>query len=141
MKYLEKAKEAKKKSGVPALVVELLDAATKFHILHLTVTGPGSYAAHKALNELYDALPVHADTIAEGYQGATGEIPNYPAEMPAHVCAPAMSSVKQAIAYIEELYDKIADVQDTCTYTEIINDLDAIKSDLNSAKYKLKFLS
>lgn len=136
MGYIDKLKETKKKSGIPALVVELMDASTKFHILHLTVTGPGSYAAHKALNDLYDALPEHADTIAEGYQGATGTILDYP-----EVKAPKLESVKSAIAYIEELYDKISDVQDACTYSEIINDLDAIKSDLNSAKYKLKFLS
>ena len=140
MKYMDKI-PSKSKITVPGLVVELMDAALKFHILHLTVTGPNSYAAHKALNELYEALPDHADAIAEGYQGATGEIPNYPADMPAHVCAPAMSSVKEAISYIEELYDKICKLQDSITYSEIINDLDTIKSTLNSAKYKLKFLS
>ena len=90
---------------------------------------------------MYEALPDHADAIAEGYQGATGEIPKYPADMPAHVCAPQMSSVKEAISYIEELYDKICKLQDAITYSEIINDLDTIKSTLNSAKYKLKFLS
>jgi len=138
---MDKVASAKGKVTVPGLVVELMDAATKFHILHLTVTGPGSYAAHKALNELYDALPGHADSIAEGYQGATGEIPKYPADMPGNVCAPAMSTVKEAISYIEELYDKICRLQDAITYSEIINDLDTIKSTLNSAKYKLKFLS
>jgi DNA-binding ferritin-like protein len=138
---MDKVASAKGKVTVPGLVVELMDAATKFHILHLTITGPGSYAAHKALNELYDALPGHADDIAEGYQGATGEIPKYPADMPASVCAPAMSSVKEAISYIEELHAKICRLQDAITYSEIINDLDTIKSTLNSAKYKLKFLS
>jgi DNA-binding ferritin-like protein len=141
MKYMDKVASAKGKVTVPGLVVELMDASTKFHILHLTITGPGSYAAHKALNELYDALPGLADNIAEGYQGATGEIPKYPADMPANVCAPAMSSVKEAISYIEELHSKISKLQDAVPYTEIVNDLDAIKSTLNSAKYKLKFLS
>jgi DNA-binding ferritin-like protein len=141
MKYMDKVTSAKGKVTVPGLVVELMDAGTKFHILHLTITGPGSYAAHKALNDLYDALPGHADDIAEGYQGATGEIPKYPADMPSYVCAPEMTTVKEAISYIEELHTKISKLQDTITYTEIVNDLDAIKSTLNSAKYKLKFLS
>lgn len=140
MKYMDKI-PSKGKVTVPGLVVELLDASLKFHILHLTVTGPGSFAAHKALNELYNALQDHADSIAEGYQGATGEIAKYPADMPANVCAPAMSSVKEAISYIEELCIKICKLQETVPYTEIVNDLDAIKSTLNSAKYKLKFLS
>lgn len=141
MGYIDKLKETKKKSSIPGLVVELLDAALKFHILHLTVTGPGSYAAHKALNDLYDALPDLADAIAESYQGATGEIPKYPADMPSYVCAPAMSSVKEALAYIDELHDKISDVQDVNSFSEIDNELDNIKATLNSAKYKLKFLS
>ncbi len=40
--YLDKVKE--KKNSIPALAVELMDAATKIHILHLTITGAGSYA-------------------------------------------------------------------------------------------------
>jgi DNA-binding ferritin-like protein len=140
MKYMDKI-PSKGKVTVPGLVVELMDAGTKFHILHLTITGPGSYAAHKALNELYDALPGHADDLAEGFQGATGEIPSYPADMPSYVCAPEMTTVKEAISYIEELHSKISKLQDTLTYSEIVNELDNIKSTLNSAKYKLKFLS
>jgi hypothetical protein len=140
MSYIEKMKSSKKDS-IPALVVELMDAALKFHVLHLTIIGPGSFAAHKALNDLYDALPGHADAIAEGFQGATGEIPKYPVDMPPSVCAPAMFTVKEAISYIEQLHMKICRVQDGCEFSEIVNDLDTIKSTLNSAKYKLKFLS
>lgn len=136
MKYMDKVASAKGKVTVPGLVVELMDAATKFHILHLTITGPGSYAAHKALNELYDALPGHADDLAEGYQGASGKLLEYE-----EVCAPMMSTVKDAINYIEELHNKISKLQDVVTYSEIVNDLDTVKSTLNSAKYKLKFLS
>lgn len=134
MSYIDKMKS--KKDSIPALAVELMDAATKIHILHLSVTGTGSYAAHKALNDLYDALPGHADSIAEGYQGATGKILEYP-----DVSAPRLDSVKDAIAYIDQLHAKITRVQDGCEFSEIVNDLDTIKSTLNSAKYKLKFLS
>jgi DNA-binding ferritin-like protein len=136
MGYIDKLKETKQKTSIPGLVVEMLDASNKFHILHLTITGPGSFSAHKALGELYEALPGLADTIAEGYQGVTGEILNYP-----DTSAPKLKSVKDAISYIEELHGKITNVQESISYTEIINDLDAIKSTLNSAKYKLKFLS
>ena len=123
--------------AVAGFVVELMDASNKFHILHLKVTGPGSYAAHKALNELYDALPGHADTIAEGYQGVTGTLLDYPE----NIKAPALKSVKEAITYIDDLHDAVSNLQEMISYSEIINDLDAIKSTLNSAKYKLKFLS
>lgn len=133
MSYLDKIP---KKTSIGSLAVELMDAAKKFHILHLTVTGPGSYAAHKALNDLYDALPEHADTIAEGYQGVTGKFLDYP-----EASAPTMKTVKEAIKYITELHEKITKVQAACEFSEIVNDLDAIKSTLNSAKYKLTFLS
>ena len=74
MNYFEKAGV---KTSIPDIISELLDAATKIHFLHLSVTGPGSYAQHIALNELYDALPDLVDTIAESWQGVTGEIPKY----------------------------------------------------------------
>ena len=43
---------------VASCVTELMNAATSFHKLHLKVTGAGSYAAHKALNSLYDDLQI-----------------------------------------------------------------------------------
>lgn len=134
MKYLEKVKE--RKNSLPALLVEMMDAAKQFHILHLTVTGDGSFAAHKALNELYDALPDLADGLAEAYQGVTGTIIDYP-----DASAPRMKSVKEALAYIEEMHSKISGIQDGMPHSEINNELDNVKTTLNSAKYKLKFLS
>jgi hypothetical protein len=102
----------------------------------LTITGDGSYAAHKALGDLYDALPGLADSIAEGYQGVTGQILDYP-----EVSVPRMKTVKEVISYIDSLHAKITKLQDSTPYSEIVNDLDNVKSTLNSAKYKLKFLS
>ena len=58
-------------TSTAACVSELMNAATSFHKLHLKITGLGSYAGHKALNEIYDALPGHADDLAEGFQGAS----------------------------------------------------------------------
>lgn len=123
--------------AVAGFVVELMDASNKFHILHLKVTGSGSYAAHKTLNDLYDALPGHADTLAEGYQGVTGTLLDYPD----NVQAPVLKSVKEAIAYIEDMHDTTSELQKMIPYSEIVNDLDTLKSTLNSAKYKLMFLS
>ena len=60
-----------------ACATELMNAASSFHKLHLKVKGTGSFAAHKALNEIYDALPDHADTLIEGYQGAAEKILEY----------------------------------------------------------------
>lgn len=42
------------------------------HIEHLRVRGPGSYAAHQALGDFYNAVVDLADSLIEAYQGRTG---------------------------------------------------------------------
>lgn len=123
-------------SQVCACVSELMNAATSFHKLHLKVTGPGSFAAHKALNELYDALPGHADDLAEGYQGAAEKLLSYMENSPR-----TLNSVEEALSYIRDMVQMVTGLQAIMPYSEIVNELDNVKSTLNSAKYKLKFLS
>ena len=120
---------------VATCVTELMNARTSFHKLHLKVTGVGSYASHKALNELYDALPDHADALAEGYQGATEKLLDYQDFSPR-----VLNSVSDAVSYMRELYTMVNTLQNSLTYSEIINDLDMVKSTINSIKYKLLFL-
>lgn len=118
-----------------AYVTELMNAATSFHKLHLKVSGPGAYAAHKALNEIYDALPGHADDIAEGFQGAQETL------LPCEEKTPrALYSVEDALSYLRELYTMTSNLQSIMPHTEIVNDLDNVKSTINSTKYKLLFL-
>jgi DNA-binding ferritin-like protein len=118
-----------------ACICELMNSAISFHKLHLKVTGVGSFASHKALNELYDALPDMADGIAEGYQGAAEMILNY-----TDCCPRTLNTVDDAVAYIRELYDMICSLQEIMCYSEISNELDNVKALLASAKYKLLFL-
>jgi DNA-binding ferritin-like protein len=118
-----------------ACVTELMNAAQSFHKLHLKITGTGSYAAHKALNELYDALPGHADDLAEGFQGATEKLLSY-----TDVAPRKLDSVTDAVDYLKDMCDMVCKLQDKMPYSEIVNDLDTIKSTMNSAKYKLLFL-
>jgi DNA-binding ferritin-like protein len=118
-----------------AYVSELMNAATSFHKLHLKVTGVGSYAAHKALNKLYDALPEHADALAEGYQGAAEVLLKYN-----DVAPKTLNTVEDGLAYIRMLVDMIDGLQSKMHYSEIVNELDTVKSTLNSTKYKLLFL-
>ena len=138
MNYFEKAKKVSKSSGadsVPGLVVELLDAAARLHILHLIVRGQSSYAQHKALQEIYEALPGMADGIAESWQGAEISIPNYP-----QTRAPELGSVEEALNYLVSLKAKITKIQKSVSHSEIVNDLDLIKTQINSTVYKLNFL-
>jgi DNA-binding ferritin-like protein len=117
------------------LVVEMMNAGTKLHITHLLVTGVGSYAAHKALNDIYDALPDHADTIAEAYQGASEKLLAY-----GEVSLPTIRTKDEAVSYLRSLYGKVNNLQSMMPYSEIVNELDNVKSSINSAKYKLIFL-
>ena len=118
-----------------ACVTELMNAGTSFHKLHLKVNGPGSYAAHKALNDLYDAMPDHADALAEGYQGASEMLLTYSEAAPR-----TLNTVEEGLAYIREITSMVSGLQAKMPYSEIVNELDTVKATLNSAKYKLKFL-
>lgn len=118
-----------------ACVSELMNAGTSFHKLHLKVTGMGSFAAHKALNELYDAMPGHADDLAEGYQGASEKLLTY-----SEVGARTLDTVEDALVYLRDLTNMVNALQAKMPYSEIVNSLDTVKDTINSAKYKLKFL-
>ena len=118
-----------------ACVSELMNAATSIHKLHLKITGTGSYAAHKALNELYDALPGHADDLAEGYQGASEKLLTYTEAAPK-----TLNTIEDALSYMREMIAMVTNLQAKMPYSEIVNDLDMVKSTLNSTKYKLLFL-
>ena len=118
-----------------ACVSELMNAATSIHKLHLKVKGTGSYAAHKALNELYDAFPGHADDLAEGYQGASEKLLDYKEAAPR-----TLNTVEEGIAYLRDLYKMINALQAKMPYSEIVNSLDTVKDTINSGKYKLLFL-
>lgn len=122
-------------SKTAACVSELMNAATSFHKLHLKVKDLGSFSSHKALNELYDALPGHADALAEGFQGAAEKLLTYEDNAPR-----PLNSVQEALSYIRDVYQMVTSLQGMMPYSEIVNDLDMIKSTLNSIKYKLLFL-
>ena len=118
-----------------ACATELMNASTSFHKLHLKVKGVGSYAAHKALNDLYDALPGHADTLIEGYQGASEKLLDY-----SEVAPRTLNTVEEGIAYLRDMYQMVNALQAKMPYSELVNSLDTLKDTINSAKYKLLFL-
>lgn len=113
----------------------LLNAAPAIHRLHLKVTGPGSYAQHMALNELYEALPDLVDTVAEGWQGAAEELLELSSD---HVYD--FPTVNSALEFMRMKSEKITELQGMIPYSEVVNNMDLIKDALNTAKYKLIFL-
>ena len=122
-------------SKTAACVTELMNAAVSFHKLHLKVRDIGSFAAHKALNELYDALPGHADDLAEGFQGAAEKLLSYEDNAPRN-----LATVQEALAYLREMTQMVNSLQGIMPFSEIVNELDNVKSTFNSIKYKLLFL-
>ena len=120
---------------VSSCASELMNARTSIHKLHLKVKGEGSYAAHKALNELYDALPDHADTLVEGYQGAAEKLLSYKEVSPR-----TLDTVADAVNYLRDIYAMVNKLQGMLPYSEIVNNLDLVKDSINSTKYKLLFL-
>jgi DNA-binding ferritin-like protein len=122
-------------TSTAALVQDMMNAATSLHRLHLKVTGLGSYAAHKALNEAYDAFPGHADDLAEEFQGAEETLLEYPNTAPTE-----LNSVEEGLDFLRKMKDKVSTLQSDMPHTEIVNLLDNIKSTINSVKYKLLFL-
>ncbi len=116
-----------------ALAQDMLNAVTSLHKLHLKVTGIGSYAAHKAID--YDAFGDHADDLVEGFQGAAEKLLELPNTAPSE-----LNSVEDGLEFLRKMYDKICSLQSIMPYSEIVNDLDTVKSTINSIKYKLLFL-
>lgn len=114
---------------------DLMNVRTSMHQLHLSITGPGSYAAHMALNSFYDALPDLIDSLVEGYQGATEKLIVFEELTPRCV-----KTTEEALAYCRELYQRITKLQSTIPYSEIVNNMDLVKDQINSLKYKLIFL-
>ena len=55
----------------------LMSTRTAAHELHLQQTGPGSFARHAALGELYALIGGLVDDLAEVYQGDYGVITFY----------------------------------------------------------------
>ncbi len=55
-------------------ILNLLNARTVAHVAHLSVSGPGADAAHRALAAFYEGIVGVADRFAEGYIGCHGEL-------------------------------------------------------------------
>ena len=118
-----------------ALAQDLLNSVTSIHKIHLKVTGLGSFAAHKALNEFYDEIGDHADSVVEQFQGAEEKLLEMPNTAPVE-----LNSVEETIDYLRKLKDKTAALQSIMPHSEIVNQLDEVKSLIDSTKYKLLFL-
>lgn len=53
---------------------KLFQIRDQIHLIHLSIKGPGAYAAHVALGSYYDGLLDLLDSLIESYQGKYGII-------------------------------------------------------------------
>jgi hypothetical protein len=81
-------------------------------------------------------MPDLVDAVAEQYQGAREKLLDFPAVSP-YKCG----SVQEAISHIKELYTEVSELQKIMPFSEVVNQLDEVKSLIASTKYKLMFLS
>ena len=89
----------------------LFACADIIKIAHLKVSGPGAYAAHVALGDLYDSLTDMADDITETIQGYKGILTiNIPAASYQEPVAYIKAKRSELIGMIEKIEEEMPDV-------------------------------
>lgn len=112
--------------GFMSMLFELRNNA---HIAHLQTN---SFAAHKALNELYDGIVDAADAYAEAYQSQFGIITGY-------TCGTIMENC-DCVSYINQCITKTNAYRATVSEGYLQQLIDNILELLHTTIYKLKFL-
>jgi DNA-binding ferritin-like protein len=107
-------------------------------VVHLTHLKTTSYAAHKALGDLYDSLTDHFDDFVETVQGDGGLL-----EIKGKADVKASDDVIDAL---DEFCEKIKEMKaeysgDMAENGHLVNMLEDITTSVKHALYKLKFLA
>jgi len=115
-----------------SFISTLFSSRTQAHIFHLQVTGPGSFAAHSALNSYYDDIIGLADSLVESFQGRYGIVTGYKGE------GQWIENTSDIVKYFEALCmyvekNHVSLVQDSY----IQNQIDEVVALIESTKYKL----
>jgi DNA-binding ferritin-like protein len=120
------------------LVSVLLHSRTQAHVFHLLVKGPGSFAAHTALQTYYESIIPLLDGLVESYQGKYGLI-----EVDTVDGVDNESNIQNIIKYFEKLVAIIEKLRkdDSMQDSWVQNDIDTILTLIFSTKYKLENLA
>jgi DNA-binding ferritin-like protein len=120
--------------GIGLFLGTLMQSRNQAHIYHLQVQGMGSYAAHKALNNYYEAIVDLVDGIAESYQGRYGIITGYK-------MADTIREDNNARMYFDGLGKFVETVRKQLPQDSYLqNEVDEVVKLIETTKYKLKFL-
>lgn len=107
------------------LLSALLHSRTQAHVYHWRTK---SFAAHKALQNYYEAIVPLFDEYAEGYQGRYGLVSGY-------TSAPLNQNPMKARMYFQKLLKKIDETKVRDTYLK--NILDTIRQLVYQTMYLL----
>ena len=110
---------------------------TQAHEFHTKVTGPGSFAIHKALQEYYEEIVPLIDGIVEAYQGMNGLI-SYKKVSGIDNDASKENILNYFNDLIKFLETKRKDEKLQVSWIQ--NELDNLAKLLYSTKYKLTYL-
>lgn len=112
---------------------ELFACADIIKIAHLKAKGPGSYAQHVALGELYDALTDMADDITETIQGYKGILT---ISIPATSFQEPVSYIKSKRASLISMLEKVEEEM-----PDVSNKLQDLIGIMSRTLYKLENLA
>lgn len=136
IKLKETKSKQTKEMSMDDFISYLMVCRNVLHAMHLKVTGQGSYASHKALSGLYEALPDLTDSIAEAYIGYYGTLLNLKFETGnEYLSYKPVDYVKEILQHVEKCKMKYQD------NSMILNEIDVLVKELASTHYKLKYLS
>lgn len=121
------------KEAIAKMIGVLFMSRTAAHMAHLKVSGPGSYAAHKALNEFYDEIVDLADDLAEAVQGKYGVLDIPWTDLKGDISEPA-DMLESHATMVDNLCKK-------CDEDWIDNIVQEIQKCYRSTLYKLNVLA
>ena len=116
------------------LVGTLMQSRNQAHIYHLQVTGPGSHAAHLALQAYYEGIVPLVDGLVESYQGKYGILSGYRMSSSIREDGNFVNYFEALGVFVERIRTEVP--QDSY----LANQIDTIVELINSTKYKLKML-
>jgi len=116
----------------------LLHSQIQTHVYHLRVKGQGSYAAHKALQEYYEAIGDLVDSIVEAYQGKNDLIEFLPARE-----LDNNADVNNIVSYLDKLSSAVEKLRKESNLQDsfLQNEIDNVVTLIYQTKYKLVNLS
>jgi Family of unknown function (DUF5856) len=133
MRFKASINEAKQGDPLMDYVMTMLHARTQAHMLHWTVTGPGSFAKHMALNNFYDKVPSLLDGFVESFQGKYGLLHDFKPGF--EVPFDPLSFITSIAEFIESVRRKDGFPQDSYLQNQVDEMLALTYSTRNSLKH------